>query len=474
MKGISTVLLAAAVTAVASGGVVAKRQWVPSEPWATVEASSGSSGHEREDTPFATVTDATLQRGVNGASASLRFAPDRRQWVTAGIAGVSAAEASSSESFSFSPDVLYRINNGLANSVAIGDVNGDGLEDAVVATVKWFSEPDSCAVLIYLQQADGMLADPIKVHHPINDTRRIGLILADLNADNIQDIVIAYGDIAIALGNRGGGYAFNVMPMPSKTFNLGALDLDLDGKLDLVAHSVSYGMYLLYGDGNGGVRKTSFIDSWESAIGDLKVGDVTGDGLPDLVLTPGQLEADFYVYPHNGFDGFGPVQIHVPALGGMVYSGGHAVGDFNGDGLEDVALTVPSYDAAAVRVYLQEVDGSLSRAPVMLPSWDNPQAAIAVDLDNDGHTDLVTANGGSGGLGFYLNDGNTLSLQARVGLATPSVYASDGLAAGDLNGDGCPDVALADNNSGMVVLYGQACGVRVHRMSTPAPPRHLP
>ena len=100
--------------------------------------------------------------------------------------------------------------------------------------------------------------------------------------------------------------------------------------------------------------------------------------------------------------------------------------------------------------------------PELLPSTEPndtsniPDTAIAADLNGDGKEDLVSLRSG-GPVGYFEQRNAELSQEKLY--AGP--YATWGgmtpVAVGDLSGDGCKDVATANNNYGLVVWYGYGC-----------------
>jgi hypothetical protein len=135
-----------------------------------------------------------------------------------------------------------------------------------------------------------------------------------------------------------------------------------------------------------------------------------------------------------------------------------AMGDFNGDGFQDLA--VPNFNmglpGATVGVLLNNGDGTFSSA-VNYPVDNGPQSVAVGDFDGDGIPDLVTANY-SGTVSVLLGNGDgtfrpavnygdgtfQAALPFRVaGFGNPPVS----VAVGDVNGDGYPDVAATDLNS---------------------------
>jgi len=146
-----------------------------------------------------------------------------------------------------------------------------------------------------------------------------------------------------------------------------------------------------------------------------------------------------------------------------------AVADLNGDGLPDV-VTVYAHISAApphpgyVAVYLQDAaNPGHFLPPSAYPVGNDPAAVAVADLDGDGRPDIVTANAilstngaGDSTVSVLLQDG------AHPGHYLPAVSYATGpdpvaVAIGDLNGDGKPDLAVADS-SGISLFLQDAAG----------------
>src|SRR5580700_375450 len=143
-----------------------------------------------------------------------------------------------------------------------------------------------------------------------------------------------------------------------------------------------------------------------------------------------------------------------------------AVGDFNGDGTPDVAVT--STDSNAVSIFLGKGDGTF-RTPVSYPLSEGPASVAVGDFNHDGIPDLaVTTNDGNGGIGavaILFGNGNG-AFQPAVNY--PLGRTPTSIAIGDFNHDGNPDLAIVDSSglSQVYILLGAADGTFQQQQET--------
>ncbi|MET4726603.1 hypothetical protein ABIE09_000374 [Lysobacter enzymogenes] len=360
------------------------------------------------------------------------------------------------------------------SAMAVGDVTGDGRDDLVATThVENNASPSVAKVLVYVQQTNGTLAPPIKLHNSwdSNAAQDQGLALADMNDDGLLDIVYANGygvDVALSQGAgqfswvRSGDYG-------SYYHSLGVLDIDRDGYADVFAQSYMHSATLMMGTPLRPVSRNSFMNTPVERNNELRIGDITGDGLPDVLITgAGSSLTEFWVYPSRPEGGLGPVRSYqVP----LALTNSVAIGDFDNDGRNDVAVSGWGNPATVdgFYVYRQNAAGELDapmRAPVAYGSERVWAASMwAADFDRDGKTDLVGLNSA------LFRPSLSLYLQGDQGLQAPQTINDYGatvstmsttIGSGDLNGDGCTDLALSGETT-LVVYYGRNC--------KPAPPR---
>jgi hypothetical protein len=284
--------------------------------------------------------------------------------------------------------------------------------------------------------------------------KRPTIAVADVNGDGIPDLITAnYLDnsVSVLLGAGDGSFGTPTnYPVGAKPLGVAVADLNGDGIPDIVVanfHDVTGSVSVLLGKGDGTFESAK---SFATGLGPLfpVIADVNGDGKPDII-TGNYYAGSVSVLLGNGDGTFQPqTEIAVGTNPAFV-----SVADINGDSKPD--LLVPNFGDGTVSVFLGNGDGTFQPQSV-IPSGPGTFAVQAVDLNGDGKLDLVTANRGDDSLGVRLGNGNgTFGPETTVAVgATP--YA---LAVADLNGDGKPDVvALNRDDDTVSVLLGNGDG----------------
>jgi hypothetical protein len=315
---------------------------------------------------------------------------------------------------SFQPAITTDVSNsgpatGNAESVVVGDFNGDHLLDVALNT----AGPAGSAVEVLLGKGDGSF----QPSHQILSVGQTPLSVAagDFDGNGTLDLVTANstdGTVSVLLGNGDGSFR------PRTDLAVGGApravvvgDFNGDGRLDVVtAQQLTNNVSVLLGNGDGTFgRPVVFAASGQNFTPEsLAVGDVNGDGKADLVIkSVSDLESDAFqvgVLLGNGKGAFQAPLLGAAQPGG---SGDLALGDFNHDGLLDVAvadeLGAPSGNLS---VFAGNGDGtfqSLIRLD-LLTGGDGPEGVAAADLNGDGFVDLVAANNGSSTVGVLLNN----------------------------------------------------------------------
>jgi hypothetical protein len=298
-------------------------------------------------------------------------------------------------------------------------------------------------------------------------------ILYDFNNDDVNDLATANlgsDDVSIELGNGDGTFTQAVgSPISVETTaggstngtrpdGLAAGDFNEDGKPDLaVALRNSNQLVLLTGDGNGGFSTGTLISNVGpsgSTPDHVVVGDFNGDGHQDVAVSLSGLYVSGGVAVFLG-DGNGGLS---PAAGSpMITSGGQmfgmVAGHFTGTTHMDLAVTDLNHDDVLI---LQGAgDGSFTKVADINTVADasaRPFEIAATDVNRDGLTDLLVANfvqRSSGGdpVSSY-NDVAVLLQQANHTFAAPVHVSANGdilsVASADFNADGLPDFVVAN------------------------------
>jgi hypothetical protein len=351
----------------------------------------------------------------------------------------------------FQTHVDYATGN-VPSSVAVGDFNGDGKADLAVTNEGDYS------VSVLLGNGDGTFQTL-----PFYPTGRgpTSLAVGDFNGDGKPDLAIANSldnSVSVLLGNGNGTFQTRVDYATGNDPNSVAVgDFNGDGKVDLaIANYWDSSVSVLLGNGNGTFQRRLDYATGAGAIS-VAVRDFNGDGKADLGVTN---------YPVPGYGGFvsillgngdGTFQTHVDYAVGN-YPTSVAVSDFNGDGKPDLAVTNAVLDASAdnsvVSVLLGNGDGTF-QTHVDYETGVNPASVAVGDFNGDGKPDLAVANYFGYSVSVLLGHGDG-TFQTRVDYAMGN--APGAVTVGDFNGDGKADLAVSAGPPEVSVLLGNGDG----------------
>jgi hypothetical protein len=367
-------------------------------------------------------------------------------------------------SFAVNPPALGGLS--APSEVVAGDLNGDGRPDLVCAST------GGNKVAVFFQNALGLYnTTPSLV---LGDGTTLGprsVALGDLEGDGDIDIVGANqttSNLAVFLQAAPG--SFPAAPSftlggPAQTKSPLAVvvaDLNGDGALDIGSANQSGNNLSLFFQGSGGVFPSAPSVLLAGHAGPtqpahLAVGDLNGDGDPDLLTVTGNnLLNAFLFVPGLGRFSLEPLVLGEGDLNGPVRV---VVEDLNGDGLNDMAIANSSGNS--ISVFVQDATGNFSGVQpslVLGSALDTPGAAAvaAGDVDGDGSLDLVTANPGNGTLGVFPQFGaGTFDATPGKVLGDASTDGAGSVDTADLNGDGRVDVVSANGSAGSLTLFFQ-------------------
>ncbi|WP_419162229.1 FG-GAP repeat domain-containing protein [Candidatus Palauibacter sp.] len=226
--------------------------------------------------------------------------------------------------------------------------------------------------------------------------------------------------------------------------NLG--DVDGDGSLDVV---VANGRHwpeqnrIFLNDGRGGFTLARRLGDEEDGTYAAPLADFDGDGDLDLVLANRDGGANAIQW--NDAGAFDRRTIYGT---GSDETRGVAVGDVDGDGIPDLVVANIGEENA---VYFGHSDGSFARSRPFGRDDDQSYAVSLADLDLDSDLDIVVANAGARNAVYFNHgsEGGSGFEEFRFGCDDCSTY---GIAVGDLNGDGFPEIVTANSGAPNVIF----------------------
>ena len=276
------------------------------------------------------------------------------------------------------------------HSVAIGDLNGDGIPDLATANVH------NGTVSVLLGTGDGTFGPAT---HLAVGSFPIKVAIGDLNGDGKPDLAVANAldhTVSILLGTGTGsfGTATN-FPVQGQAVSVAIGDFNGDGRPDLAVVNVHNGtVSVLLGNGNGTFGAATNFDVGSFAI-EVAIGDLNGDGNLDLAVTNGSSNT-VSILLGTGTGAFGPATNL--SLGDSPYS--VAIGDLNGDGKPDLAVTIALSNN--VSILLGNGDGTFGAA-TNFDVGTEPRSVAIGDLNGDGKPDLAVVNAVSDTVSILLN-----------------------------------------------------------------------
>ncbi len=197
-------------------------------------------------------------------------------------------------------------------------------------------------------------------------------------------------------------------------------------------------------DANSFAVKVDFTTG--GAPWDVKIGDLDGDGKPDLAVT-NSYDNTVSLLRNTGTSGSASFAAKVDFTTGT-YPHYIAIGDMGGDGKLDLSVT--NWNDSTVSVLRNTgTSGNVSfAAKVDFPTGEYTEYFAIGDIDRDGKPDLTVVNAGAVSVLRNTGTSGSVSFAAKVDFATGS--GPDGVAIGDLDGDGKPDLAVTNWNDNTV------------------------
>lgn len=345
-------------------------------------------------------------------------------YTTLGVSMGEGLQTSVAGTGTFTYNALIPVN--YANSGTIVDIDNDGDLDIINAT------SGGGSLYAYLNDGSGNFTSTVTTAGGGGNTAIAGYI----NDDNFLDIMVPNGtaNLEVYLGDGDGSFqAVRLVAVGAGTTSATLADMDQDGNLDIVAISGSeQQVYIRRGNGDGTFQAATTFSS--GARNDVAVADVNHDGYPDVF---------------TGASGWGGTSVALNDQSGglLAFSGLDAVsagdpveltfGDFDSDGNVDFIFGGDKGAETFAVVRFGNGDGTFQTATLYSGGYN---LAIA-DFNNDGYDDFLAETT------IFLSNGDRTFTSSTVLPSFP--WTGQDYQAGDLNGDGAPDV---------VGFYGETIG----------------
>ena len=361
-------------------------------------------------------------------------------------AGASAASFAAQQAFAAGRD---------PDSVSLGDINGDGRIDIVVASW-WRSAQDQNVVSVLLNTTP---AGATTASFAAQQTFTVGtslrtVELGDMNGDGRLDIVTVSSedDTVLVLLNTAAQGATTLSFAAQQTFATGSRpfsvalgDINGDGRLDIAAANANYA-------GGGGSTVSVLLNTTVSGATTLTfaaqqafaserapllvtLGDINGDTRPDIITTNSSANEVLVLVnttaPGATAPSFAAQQQIFSVVGGPR---GVALGDANGDGRPDIFVAGSSSEAVSVLTNVTAPGATtISFNTVRHFSVGlSPYAVTVGDVNGDGQPDVVAANSSGVDVSVLLNSPVSFTRPTATGtiVESPDVVLN-GTAAGD-------------------------------------------
>ncbi len=336
----------------------------------------------------------------------------------------------------------------LSDGFAIGDLDGDGIDDLCLATY------GGVKILAMLGDAAGGLRLPSVAPGASFGLAPQPLAITDIDNDGKNDLLITGGLIFYLRGDGAGALSSPTLLATGAGGIVNArlfADVNGDGRGDIVTGGVTASNAVAVQLAVPGGFAAPFTISLPGQIVSLAIGDFNGDGNADLVTVDKLYEQKMRVALGDGTGHFAATTaINLPSDPGRV-----GMGDFDGDGRADIAVPIPA--SSQIRIFFGTASGAIGPSTVLSTSFELAGATVA-DVTGDGAVDVVAGHSGTGlaqPIEVFPGDGH-----GGFGAPVPSYAGSNPsfVVPARFGSDALPDLFVPDSHGLVLGRGGGAFG----------------
>jgi hypothetical protein len=296
-------------------------------------------------------------------------------------------------------------------------------------------------------------------------------VAADFDLDGKTDVALSSstsGTVNV-FPNETSGFEIifgNKVPLnPGRSVNgLCAGDLDMDGKPDLVIANTGTGslnasVSIYHNNSERGSISFDTVVYYKSGNNDYShpnnaaIGDLNADGRPDLVVVNGEGTVSVFRSESTRGNIYFASQTILPGISSAYDV---EVGDLNGDGKPDIAVSNDSH--GSISLFANTTSGETI---TFSPKVDYPAATGALGialgyLDNDNRLDIAVATAGFNKVMAYRNTSTGGVISMAAGQDLPVIGPPKDIAIDDVDGDGKPDIASVETFGNITVLKNKS------------------
>jgi hypothetical protein len=281
--------------------------------------------------------------------------------------------------------------------------------------------------------------------------------IGDLDGDGDLDLVLAKGrhdgvlDRVLLNDGKGHFTAKDLGTAKDASYSALLADIDGDGDLDVIVSNDSEAKVVYTNDGKANFQLAGEWGTPDWPTRNATVADLNGDGRPDIIAANRSPRAgrrsEFCLNDGRG---------HFPACTELAVGAATSIvtADFDRDGHIDIA--VPNRDGGQSLILYNDGHAGFARTAPFGPNTTAARTAAAGDLNGDGWPDLVVGDERVDAF-VHLNDGKG-SLQPGLQLKFDRLAAPYSMAIGDLNRDGAADMVIGYAGERGSILFGDGSG----------------